>query len=128
MAYKEHYHQGKDDAARYRERRHAGTSQYFPSHRFSELTSVDHCIEYLREYLMCKPDLSLVTFHWINQTAQHGDPSARFPTNRDLGLHECADWESLDAWAGNRVFDLYDTDLLKKPEHGLEYEDLAKRL
>lgn len=128
MAYKEHYHQGKDDAARYRERRHSGTSQCLSLHRFSELTSVDHCIEYLREYLMCKPDLSLVTFHWINQTAQHDDPSARFPTNRDQGLHECANWESLDAWAGNHVFDLYDTDLLKKPDHGLEYEDQSRRL
>lgn len=127
MAYKEHYHQGKDDAAKYRERRHAGTSQHLLSHQLNELTFVDHCIEYLREYLMCKPDLSLVTFYWINHTAQHGDPSARFPTNSDQSLHECADWESLNTWAGNRVFDLYDTSLLKKPEHGLEYEDLSKR-
>lgn len=93
-----------------------------------ELMLVDHCIEYLREYLMCKPDLSLVTFHWIDHTAQHEDPSARFPTNRDRGLHECADWGTLDTWAGDRVFDLYDTDLLRKPEQGLEYGDVSKRM
>ena len=96
-------------------------------HEIRELISVDHCIEYLREYLMCKPDLSLITYHWINHTAQHGDPSARFPTSRDQGLHECADWKSLNVWAGDRVFDLYDTELLKRPEHGLEYEDRSER-
>ena len=75
---------------------------------------------------MCKPDLSLVTFSWINHTAQHEDPSARFPTNYDSGLHECANWEALDAWAGERVFNLYNTDPLKKPEHGLKYADQPK--
>ncbi len=86
------------------------------------LTTLDHCIEYIRESLMCKPDLSLVTFHWINETAQHEDPSARYPTQNDNCLHECANWETLSAWAGKRVFDLYRTDLLRKPKHGLDYE------
>jgi len=71
---------------------------------------------------MCKPDLSLVTFYWINETAQHADPSARYPTQNDDCLHECANWESISAWAGERVFDLYRTDLLRKPTHGLHYE------
>ena len=74
---------------------------------------------------MCKPDLSFVTLRWINHTAQHDDPSARYPTSLDHGMHECANWDTLDAWAGDRVFNLFDTDLLKKPEHGLDYEDLS---
>lgn len=124
MAYKEHYHQGKDEAARYREQKHVGkTCKTFIYKKVCVLISIDHCIEYLREYLMCKPDLSLVTFHWINNTAQYEDPSARYPTNSDSGLHECANWNTLNAWAGDHVFDLYNTELLKKPEHGLKYEN-----
>jgi Mycotoxin biosynthesis protein UstYa len=67
---------------------------------------------------MCKPDLSLVTFRWINNTAQHEDPTSFYPTNFDASLHECADWELLDSWAGARMFDLYHIELLQKPEHG----------
>jgi hypothetical protein len=78
--------------------------------------SKDHCIEYIRETLMCKPDISLVTFRWINDTAQHpDDPSAYYPTNFDSSQHECMEWESLDNWAGNRAFDLYDVDSLDRP-------------
>ena len=66
---------------------------------------------------MCKPDLSLISFRWINETAQHpGVPSELFPTNYDGGQHECANWDSLNDWAGERVFDLYRYDLLRKPE------------
>ncbi len=77
---------------------------------------VDHCVEYLREALMCKSDISLVTFRWINNTAQHDDPSAFYPTNFDASLHECANWEALDSWASTRMFDLYRTELLQRPE------------
>ena len=75
---------------------------------------------------MCKPDISLVTFRWIDHTAQHKDPLARYPTNTDSGLHECANWDALDSWAGERVFNLFDTDALKKPEHGTHYADRTK--
>ena len=64
---------------------------------------------------MCKPDISLVTFQWINDTAQHDDAAAFFPTNFDSSLHECANWESIESWAGARVFDLYQVDLLQRP-------------
>ena len=72
---------------------------------------------------MCKPDLSLVTFSWINETAQHADPSAQYPTQSDGSLHECVNWEGIEAWAGERTFDLFQTDLLCRPEHGLHYEE-----
>lgn len=66
---------------------------------------------------MCKPDISLVTFRWINETAQHPDaPSEFFPTNFDAGLHDCAAWEPLEKWASDRALDLYDVDKLERPE------------
>jgi hypothetical protein len=65
---------------------------------------------------MCKPDISLVTFRWINDTAQHpSDPDSFFPTNFDSSLHECMNWDALDDWAGQRMFNLYDLSVLNRP-------------
>lgn len=68
---------------------------------------VDHCVEYIRENLMCHPDISLVTHHWTMTD------EGRKPSIRDTALHECADWRSLDEWAGKRVVDMYQLDMLK---------------
>lgn len=67
---------------------------------------------------MCQPDLSLVTFRWINNTAQHEDKSAFYPTNFDVSMHTCAKWDLLDEWAGARRFNLFEVDLLQRPQPG----------
>lgn len=69
---------------------------------------------------MCHPDLSPVTFTWINGTYGNGP---LLPTNKDVAMHECANWEKLDNWAGDHVFDLFRLDKLRYPDHGLEYDD-----
>lgn len=98
MMNKEHYYADRDETSMAREVKHA-----------------DHCLEYIRESLMCQPDLSLVTFRWINDTAQHDDPTKFYPTNFDVDMHRCASWEKLDQWAGERAFDLYRVELLDRP-------------
>lgn len=70
---------------------------------------VDHCVEYIRENLMCHPDISLVTHHWI--TSDEGWK----PSNKDQAPHECMNWDALNEWAGQRVLDLYRVDQLKRP-------------
>lgn len=65
---------------------------------------------------MCQPDLSLVTFRWINNTAQHENKTEFWPTNFDADLHRCANWELLDSWAGQRAFNLFEVDKLQRPE------------
>ncbi|EDN94567.1 hypothetical protein SS1G_10441 [Sclerotinia sclerotiorum 1980 UF-70] len=59
-----------------------------------ESEHADHCIEYIRENLMCKPDLSLITYN----------------------DHECVNWDNIDAWAEEREFDLFRVDLLERPD------------
>ncbi|KAI1505680.1 hypothetical protein F5X99DRAFT_404715 [Biscogniauxia marginata] len=80
-----------------------------------EIKHVDHCVEYIREALMCQPDMSMVTFRWINNTAQHEDKSAFYPTNFDTSMHMCANWEALDSWAEERTFNLFEVDMLQRP-------------
>lgn len=67
---------------------------------------------------MCKADISLVTYSWINGTTGTGP---LLPTSKDLSLHECVNWNSINSWAGERMFDLYRLDRLRKPTHGLDY-------
>jgi hypothetical protein len=75
----------------------------------------DHCVEYIREYVMCSPDLSPVTFQWINDTAQHENKDAFYPTNLDISMHRCVNWDSLESWADQKSFDLFRLDLLERP-------------
>ena len=70
---------------------------------------VDHCVEYIRENLMCHPDISFVTHRWI--TTNEG----LRPSNKDQSPHECVNWDALNEWSGKRVFDLYQLHLLKQP-------------
>ncbi|KAF2163208.1 hypothetical protein M409DRAFT_57512 [Zasmidium cellare ATCC 36951] len=101
--YKDYYYPDRDGNKEALERGHA-----------------NHCIEYIRESLMCHPDLSPVTFSWINGTYGNGP---LLPTNKDVAMHECANWEKLDSWAGDHVFDLFRLDRLRYPDKGLEYDD-----
>jgi hypothetical protein len=71
---------------------------------------------------MCSPDMTPVTLFLLNGTDGHG-PLA--PGNRDVGVHQCADWNMLDGWVGasERKIDMYRLDLLRAPDKGLEYSD-----
>ncbi|CAD6442489.1 4212a482-96a7-422d-a9ec-35f135570af6 [Sclerotinia trifoliorum] len=84
-----------------------------------ESEHADHCIEYIREHLMCKPDISLITYKWVNGTRGNeviGQSKSLRPSNKDLSDHECVNWDNVDAWAGEREFDLFRVDLLKRPD------------
>lgn len=120
--YKEHYHANKSGLEMQRQTKHAGERQFHSRiivrrwYNLLILLEIDHCVEYLRETLMCKPDISLVTFRWINNTTQHPDePAAFYPTNFDVSPHECMNWEAVNDWAEQRAFNLYDVDLLDRP-------------
>lgn len=118
MAYKEFYHPNMAGTAMQRQMKHTGQfKQYHRSIIITYSESVDHCIEYLRETLTCKPDISLVTFRWINNTAQHPeDPGGFYPTNFDSAQHECMDWKLLNSWAEKRSYNLYNLQALDRPE------------
>ncbi|KAM3087045.1 hypothetical protein ACMFMF_000978 [Clarireedia jacksonii] len=99
--YKDHYYASASEARLALEAGHA-----------------DHCIEYIRENLMCKPDISLITYRWVNGTRGNekiGESKAPLPSNKDLSDHECVNWERINSWAEDRAFDLFRLDLLQMP-------------
>lgn len=68
---------------------------------------------------MCKPDVSLVTFKWVNGTQGNGtigEDTHLLPSSKDMSNHECANWDKLDTWAEEREFNLFHSDLLEYPK------------
>ncbi|MCJ1330069.1 hypothetical protein MMC10_006750 [Thelotrema lepadinum] len=58
----------------------------------------DHCIDILRQVIMCNGDTSLLTFHWVE-----GNP---FPYPDFNTWHQCRDPEQILEWALRRQPDM----------------------
>ena len=71
---------------------------------------LDHCVDSLRQVLMCLPNDGLILYDW--------SPKLRGPEPRFEVKHECVAWEKFDAWAGTRRVDLFDTEAVVHPIYG----------
>ncbi|KAI9733818.1 MAG: hypothetical protein M1818_007085 [Claussenomyces sp. TS43310] len=80
----------------------------------SPIDHADHCIESLRQSVMCNPDLSVLTFNWL--------PDIQGPWPEFESEHQCANWEKIDAWAGQRAFNMSEPNLLVHPTFGPLYK------
>lgn len=76
----------------------------YPDYYYSDNTTdweevhehMDHCLESLRQELLCSADLNLWTFQWT--------PHSRVkPANHIPQQHACVDWDSLHSWMQNRA-------------------------
>ena len=70
----------------------------------------DHCVDDIRQALMCHADTSIVTFDW---KPQYRRPWPNFSID-----HTCVKWEALDDWASERSFSAFDQKSLVHPELG----------
>lgn len=68
----------------------------------------DHCIENLRQSLICHPDTSFTTFVWT-----HTDPKPVLDVRRFE--RQCADWEYFVSGLENRVVSYEEVDRLRNP-------------
>lgn len=57
----------------------------------------DHCIESLRQWLMCQPDLTLRTTYWTT-----GDDGEVFAQANNTVEHTCVDWSVVAKWTQER--------------------------
>ncbi|PQE18761.1 tat pathway signal sequence protein [Rutstroemia sp. NJR-2017a WRK4] len=69
---------------------------------------IDHCIEMMRESIMCRADPSLSTFKWL-----HGD--AQSLTAVAEGHHQCVNWQSLLAWVRSQSVPIFEDGILQAP-------------
>ncbi|KAI0098916.1 hypothetical protein GGR51DRAFT_417984 [Nemania sp. FL0031] len=61
---------------------------------FKLRTHLDHCIEMLRQVIMCSADLHIITYDWVD----HVDyPWPDFSINR-----QCRNWDDVMAWVHQR--------------------------
>lgn len=73
----------------------------------------DHCLEILRQGVMCRGDISLVTFVW--------SPNKRVPLADFTRPHECVNFDSLNQWSGEHSVDAFDPGLLYHPTLGASF-------
>ncbi|KAL1799376.1 hypothetical protein ACET3X_003413 [Alternaria dauci] len=70
---------------------------------------VNHCIETLRQGIMCRGDVSLGTYTYLS-----GDGND--VTARSWASHQCVDFDALMTWTESRAIDIFAEGVLAKPD------------
>lgn len=73
----------------------------------------DHCIELIRQVLMCHGDISVVTYDWL--------PDDPVPMPRWEMEHECVNWDKLDSWMYERRISMSAENMIVHPDLGPSY-------
>ena len=71
---------------------------------------LDHCIEVLRQGVMCRGDISLVTIRWQEHF--------KLPVADFTAPHECVNFDALNEWARERRINAMEPGLLVHPTLG----------
>ncbi|TGO45806.1 hypothetical protein BCON_0364g00090 [Botryotinia convoluta] len=94
--------------------REAFYAEYYPDAQGpTTKMHVDHCIDDIRQALMCHADTSITTFEW--------EEGIRRPMPDFTGWHTCNNWEKLDDWATARAFSMFDQVSLINPTYGIAF-------
>ncbi|KAJ8067837.1 hypothetical protein OCU04_003431 [Sclerotinia nivalis] len=81
---------------------------------------VDHCIDDIRQALMCHADTSITTFNW--------EEGIRRPMPDFAGWHTCNNWQVLDDWATARAFSMFDQKSLINPTYGIAFPKINGKI
>jgi hypothetical protein len=68
----------------------------------------EHCIDFIRQSIMCNFDMGLLTFDWV---LDHPNPVPN--TN---SMHKCVDWGAADTWMKNRAVEVPEGFQWSQPE------------
>ena len=122
--YEDYYFPNLTDAERLLNEVHnseISSFNYYPcyQYRLQRLLIVvytDHCLDMIRQTIMCQGDTQLLTMKWI--------PEARIPTGNFSSPHKCVNWEKLNSWAASRrIAQLLKPGYLNHPTLGPAYPD-----
>lgn len=75
-----------------------------------QLEHTDHCIDILRQVLMCHADISVVTYEWIEDY--------RMPWPQFKMEHECRNWDAITDWAEHHFIESIRGPILTHPTLG----------
>ncbi|XRM42745.1 hypothetical protein ABZX51_005954 [Aspergillus tubingensis] len=96
--YADHYYPGLGEFEAFMLRRHT-----------------EHCLDWLRQYVQCHPDLSLIPSHWMTD-----GPG---PVAPDDGHRQCVVWEKIEKWMAEHSFDPHEPGILVHPIFGNPYTE-----
>ncbi|KJZ71241.1 hypothetical protein HIM_09384 [Hirsutella minnesotensis 3608] len=68
----------------------------------------EHCVDYIRQSLMCNFDTGLITYNWV---LQHQNP-----TPNSNAMHKCIDWDAVQGWLQARAVEIPEGFAWKQPE------------
>lgn len=68
----------------------------------------EHCVDYIRQSLMCNFDATLVTYDWV---LDHQNP-----TPNSNAMHKCVDWDGVQDWLKGRVVEVPEGFIWSQPE------------
>jgi len=74
-----------------------------------------HCLDLIRQGIMCRVDVSPVTFRWGHKQAM---PLANFSSP-----HSCYNWDAFYSWSEDNSVDPYTPGLVVHPTLGPSYPD-----
>lgn len=58
----------------------------------------EHCIDYLRQGIMCNFDPGIIPYYWVNKHNQ--------PTPDGNTFHKCVNWDRIQDWLKDRAVDM----------------------
>ena len=64
----------------------------------------DHCINAIREALMCSSDVTPITFHYVSEEDHHVFPNL-------AATHTCRDFDVIKDWAKTRQVEQWKMDI-----------------
>lgn len=68
----------------------------------------EHCVDYVRQSLMCHFDTTLVTYDWV---LNHPNP-----TPNSNAIHKCVDWDGVQGWLAAQAVEMPDGFQWSQPE------------
>ncbi|RDW81524.1 oxidase ustYa family protein [Aspergillus mulundensis] len=92
-------------------------NSYYPNTTAEDEASLlyhtEHCVDWLRQYVQCNADTTLIPFYWgAGQT---------HPLAVDKAEHQCVKWEPLEGWMAEHSFNAFEQGLLVHPLYGDPY-------
>ncbi|KAJ7694807.1 hypothetical protein B0H17DRAFT_1056873 [Mycena rosella] len=77
-------------------------SDYYPDSLKMEISHMDHCIDWVRQSLMCAGDTSVIVWQW--------DPAQNITTFQGDVAHTCRNFDKLREWGkSHKIRTFYDT-------------------